>query len=177
MFAIVSMVFMNRFSLLGLPSNVGMLSRISLVKSDGLKLGLCDLSLMRCDEAVVEGANDASELVSMSLLFSLGDFSSVSKCAYLTDICSMSLFLSCVLRCASVWFCHSFLSCSSVWSSASVCLAASIMHVSLSVAVNCSAVIVLFSCLHFGDAFLLFMNSINALISVISSSTLMMVSH
>ena len=54
MFAIVSMVFMNRFSLFGLPSNVGMLSRISLVRSDGLKLGLCDLSLMRCDEAVVE---------------------------------------------------------------------------------------------------------------------------
>ena len=74
MFAIVSMVFMNWFSSLGLLSNVGMLSRISLVRSDGLKLGLCDLSLMRCDEAVVEDANDASELVSMSLLFSLGDF-------------------------------------------------------------------------------------------------------
>ena len=132
---------------------------------------------MRCDEAVAEDTNDASELVSMSLLFSLGGFSLVSRCAYLNDICSMSLFLSCVLRRASVWFSHSFLSCSSVWSSASVCLAASIMRVSLSVAVNCSAVIVLFSCLHFGDAFLLFMNSINALILVISSSTLTMVSH
>ena len=51
------------------------------------------------------------------------------------------------------------------------------MCVSLSAAVNCSAVIVLFSCLHFGDAFLLFMNSINALISVISLSTLTMASH
>ena len=73
----------------------------------------------------------------------------IFKTAYLTNICSMSLFLSCVLRHASVWFSHSFLSCSSVWSLASVCLAASIMRVSLSVAVNCSAVIVLFSCLHF----------------------------
>ena len=68
-----------------------------MVKSDGLKLGLCDLSLVRCDEVVAEDTNDALELVSMSLLFSLGDFSSVSRCAYLTDICSMSLFLSCVL--------------------------------------------------------------------------------
>ena len=44
MFATVSVVFMNWFSSLGLPSNVGMLSRNSLVKSDGLKLGLCDLA-------------------------------------------------------------------------------------------------------------------------------------
>ena len=114
MFATVSMVFMNWFSSLGLPSNVGMLLRISLVKSDGLKLGLCDLSLVRCDEVVAEDTNNASELVSMSLLFSLGGFSLVSRCAYLTDICSMSLFLSCVLWRASVWFSHSFLRCSLV---------------------------------------------------------------
>ena len=79
-----------------------MLSRISLVKSNGLKLGLCDLLLVRCVEAVADDTNDASEVVSMSLPFSLGGFSSASKCAYLADICSMSLFLSCVLWRASV---------------------------------------------------------------------------
>ena len=51
------------------------------------------------------------------------------------------------------------------------------MCVSLFAAMNCSTVIVLFSCLHFGDVFLLFMNSICVLISVISSSTLIMASH
>ena len=102
MFTTDSMVFMNWFSSLDLPLNVGMLSRISLVKSDGLKLGLCGLSLVRCVEVVADDTNDASELVSMSLLFSLKGLSSASKCAYLAVICSMSLFLSCVLWHASV---------------------------------------------------------------------------
>ena len=177
MFVTDSMVFMNWFSLLDLLSNVGMLSRISLVRSDGLKLGLCDLSLVRCVEVVADETNDALELVSTSLLFSMKGLSSASRCAYLAVICSMSLVLSCVLRHASVCFFHSFLKCLSVRSSASACLAASIMHVSLFTAMNCSTVIVLFSCLHFGDTFLLFMNSICAFISVISSSTLMMFSH
>ena len=91
MFVTDSMVFINWFSSLDLPLNVGTLSRISLVRSHGLKLGLCDLSLVRCVEVVADEMNDASDLVSMSLLFSLKGLSSASKCAYLAVICSMTI--------------------------------------------------------------------------------------
>ena len=137
---------------------------------------MCDLSLMGCVEVVADEINEASELVSKSLLLSLNGLSSASRCMYLAVICSISLVLSCVLQCVSVCFSHSFLKYSSVRFSFSVCQAASIMRVSLFTAINCSAVTVLLSCLHFGNAFLLFMNSILAFISVISLSTLTMAS-